>query len=146
MIRCNARVFLLWIFWRKNTKRCRELWWQGIPSKVRGRVWLLVIKNELNLTEGTWVYRIICVFLYFFFSTVRFFIFSGNFFYGTSFISGSVHFFCYFLTGNGIFQSYTTFAAQELWSDFQLWMRREQSGKTRPSLIGVQTLELLKVI
>lgn len=42
----------------KNTKRCRELWWQGIPSKVRGCVWLLVIKNELNLTEE--LYNICC--------------------------------------------------------------------------------------
>uniref|UniRef100_A0A158R5Q7 Rab-GAP TBC domain-containing protein n=1 Tax=Syphacia muris TaxID=451379 RepID=A0A158R5Q7_9BILA len=42
----------------KNTKRCRELWWQGIPSKVRGRVWLLVIQNELNLTEE--LYNICC--------------------------------------------------------------------------------------
>ncbi|VDN35431.1 unnamed protein product [Gongylonema pulchrum] len=34
----------------KDTKRCHELWWRGIPSKVRGQVWSLVIGNELNLT------------------------------------------------------------------------------------------------
>uniref|UniRef100_A0A9J2P5X1 Rab-GAP TBC domain-containing protein n=1 Tax=Ascaris lumbricoides TaxID=6252 RepID=A0A9J2P5X1_ASCLU len=43
----------------RNTKRCRELWWQGIPSKVRGRVWSLVIGNELNLTEE--LYNICCL-------------------------------------------------------------------------------------
>ncbi|KHN75498.1 TBC1 domain family member 14 [Toxocara canis] len=42
----------------KNSKRCRELWWQGIPSKVRGRVWSLVIGNELSLTED--LYNICC--------------------------------------------------------------------------------------
>ncbi|VDK53225.1 unnamed protein product [Anisakis simplex] len=42
----------------KNSKRCREMWWQGIPSKVRGRVWSLVIGNELNLTED--LYNICC--------------------------------------------------------------------------------------
>ncbi|CAD6185157.1 unnamed protein product [Caenorhabditis auriculariae] len=35
----------------KDTKRCRELWWQGIPAKVRGRVWSLVIGNDLEITE-----------------------------------------------------------------------------------------------
>lgn len=38
--------------YRKDTKRCYELWWQGLPSKVRGLIWLLVIGNELNLTQG----------------------------------------------------------------------------------------------
>ncbi|KAM3724086.1 TBC1 domain family member [Dirofilaria immitis] len=34
----------------KDRKHCRELWWRGIPSKVRGHVWSLAIGNELNLT------------------------------------------------------------------------------------------------
>nr|CDQ00296.1 BMA-TBC-12 [Brugia malayi] len=36
----------------KDSKRCRELWWRGIPPKVRGHVWSLAIGNELNLTPG----------------------------------------------------------------------------------------------
>ncbi|VDN06980.1 unnamed protein product [Thelazia callipaeda] len=35
----------------KDTKYCRELWWRGLPSKVRGNVWSLAIGNELNLTS-----------------------------------------------------------------------------------------------
>ncbi|KAK7066370.1 hypothetical protein SK128_001112 [Halocaridina rubra] len=31
-------------------KKCRELWWQGLPSCVRGRVWKMAIGNELNVT------------------------------------------------------------------------------------------------
>ncbi|VDN82148.1 unnamed protein product [Brugia pahangi] len=34
----------------KDSKHCRELWWRGIPPKVRGHVWSLAIGNELNLT------------------------------------------------------------------------------------------------
>ncbi|VDM62978.1 unnamed protein product [Angiostrongylus costaricensis] len=34
----------------KETKRCYELWWQGIPPKIRGRVWSLVIGNALDIT------------------------------------------------------------------------------------------------
>ncbi|KJH42099.1 TBC domain protein [Dictyocaulus viviparus] len=34
----------------RNTKRCHELWWQGIPPKIRGQVWSLVIGNELHIT------------------------------------------------------------------------------------------------
>lgn len=44
---------------RKSSKHCRELWWKGIPPKVRGRVWSYVIGNELNLSEG-------CTFFFFF--------------------------------------------------------------------------------
>ncbi|VDO35235.1 unnamed protein product [Brugia timori] len=36
----------------KDSKHCRELWWRGIPPKVRGHVWSLAIGNELNLTPG----------------------------------------------------------------------------------------------
>ncbi|XP_071502850.1 LOW QUALITY PROTEIN: TBC1 domain family member 14-like [Diadema antillarum] len=35
----------------KKQKKTRELWWQGIPPSVRGRVWMLAIKNELNITH-----------------------------------------------------------------------------------------------
>ncbi|XP_042856784.1 TBC1 domain family member 14-like [Penaeus japonicus] len=28
-------------------KKCRELWWQGLPSCVRGKVWKLAIGNDL---------------------------------------------------------------------------------------------------
>ncbi|XP_044268915.1 TBC1 domain family member 12-like isoform X2 [Tribolium madens] len=31
-------------------KKTRDLWWQGLPSSVRGKVWRLAIGNELNLT------------------------------------------------------------------------------------------------
>ncbi|CAN9500165.1 unnamed protein product [Ophioblennius macclurei] len=34
----------------KSTRRVRELWWQGLPPSVRGRVWSLAIGNELNIT------------------------------------------------------------------------------------------------
>ncbi|XP_046667469.1 TBC1 domain family member 14-like isoform X1 [Homalodisca vitripennis] len=33
-------------------KKARELWWQGVPSCVRGRVWQLAIGNPLNLTHS----------------------------------------------------------------------------------------------
>lgn len=31
-------------------KKCRELWWHGLPSCVRGKVWKMAIGNELNVT------------------------------------------------------------------------------------------------
>ncbi|KAL6102137.1 tbc1d12 [Pungitius sinensis] len=34
----------------KGTRRVRDLWWQGLPPSVRGRVWSLAIGNELNIT------------------------------------------------------------------------------------------------
>lgn len=37
---------------RKQTKRARDLWWNGLPPSVRGRVWKLAIGNELNITSG----------------------------------------------------------------------------------------------
>lgn len=37
---------------RKGTRRVRDLWWQGLPPSVRGRVWSLAIGNELNITPG----------------------------------------------------------------------------------------------
>ncbi|KAF5269938.1 hypothetical protein FQR65_LT05737 [Abscondita terminalis] len=34
-----------------NCRKTRDLWWQGLPSSVRGKVWRLAIGNELNLTQ-----------------------------------------------------------------------------------------------
>ncbi|XP_063915210.1 TBC1 domain family member 12-like [Zophobas morio] len=34
----------------RSSKKTLDLWWQGLPSSVRGRVWRLAIGNELNLT------------------------------------------------------------------------------------------------
>ena len=31
--------------------KVRDLWWQGIPPSVRGKVWSLAIGNELNITQ-----------------------------------------------------------------------------------------------
>ncbi|XP_055986425.1 TBC1 domain family member 12 isoform X2 [Sorex fumeus] len=33
-----------------STRRVRELWWQGLPPSVRGKVWSLAVGNELNIT------------------------------------------------------------------------------------------------
>lgn len=33
----------------KNTKRVRELWWCGLPSSIRGKIWKLGISNDLNI-------------------------------------------------------------------------------------------------
>ncbi|XP_055988892.1 TBC1 domain family member 14 isoform X1 [Sorex fumeus] len=33
------------------SRKVRDLWWQGIPPSVRGRVWRLAIGNELNITH-----------------------------------------------------------------------------------------------
>lgn len=30
----------------------RDLWWQGLPPSVRGKVWSLAVGNELNITPG----------------------------------------------------------------------------------------------
>lgn len=55
---------------RRNTRRVRDLWWQGVPPSVRGKVWSLAIGNELNITPGNygncctphiWLVLIICV-------------------------------------------------------------------------------------
>ncbi|XP_072543235.1 TBC1 domain family member 14 isoform X2 [Salminus brasiliensis] len=35
----------------RSSKRVRELWWQGVPPSVRGKVWSLAIGNELNITH-----------------------------------------------------------------------------------------------
>ncbi|XP_040275061.1 TBC1 domain family member 14 isoform X1 [Bufo bufo] len=33
------------------SRKVREMWWQGIPPSVRGKVWSLAIGNELNITH-----------------------------------------------------------------------------------------------
>ncbi|XP_013415686.1 TBC1 domain family member 14 isoform X1 [Lingula anatina] len=35
----------------KNSKKARDLWWQGVPPCVRGKLWKLAIGNDLNLTQ-----------------------------------------------------------------------------------------------
>ncbi|KAK3095375.1 hypothetical protein FSP39_013939 [Pinctada imbricata] len=34
----------------KNAKRTQDLWWLGLPTNVRGKVWRLAIGNDLNIT------------------------------------------------------------------------------------------------
>ncbi|KAM9011353.1 TBC1 domain family member 12 isoform 2-T2 [Ara ararauna] len=34
----------------RATRKVRELWWQGLPPRVRGKVWSLAVGNELNIT------------------------------------------------------------------------------------------------
>lgn len=33
------------------TKKARDLWWNGIPSPIRSKVWSIAIGNDLNITE-----------------------------------------------------------------------------------------------
>uniref|UniRef100_H3DMW5 Rab-GAP TBC domain-containing protein n=1 Tax=Tetraodon nigroviridis TaxID=99883 RepID=H3DMW5_TETNG len=49
MVVWNAEILPHWDV-MKGTRRVRELWWQGLPPSVRGRVWSLAIGNELNIT------------------------------------------------------------------------------------------------
>ena len=37
---------------RYQTSRVQSMWWQGLPSSVRGTVWKLAIGNDLNITQG----------------------------------------------------------------------------------------------
>ncbi|XP_037116175.1 TBC1 domain family member 14-like [Syngnathus acus] len=34
-----------------TSRRVRDLWWQGIPPSVRGKVWSLAVGNEVNITH-----------------------------------------------------------------------------------------------
>ncbi len=43
---------------RCSSKRVRDLWWQGLPPSVRGKVWSLAIGNELNITDGMNVFYV----------------------------------------------------------------------------------------
>lgn len=49
MVIWNSEVLPNWESMR-NTRRVRDLWWQGVPPSVRGKVWCLAIGNELNIT------------------------------------------------------------------------------------------------
>uniref|UniRef100_UPI0037E81E8B TBC1 domain family member 12-like n=1 Tax=Semicossyphus pulcher TaxID=241346 RepID=UPI0037E81E8B len=49
MVIWNSEILPNWDT-MKGTRRVRELWWQGLPPSVRGRVWSLAIGNELNIT------------------------------------------------------------------------------------------------
>nr|XP_033796562.1 TBC1 domain family member 12 [Geotrypetes seraphini] len=49
MVIWNAEILPNWES-MKNTRKVRELWWQGLPPSVRGKVWSLAIGNELNIT------------------------------------------------------------------------------------------------
>lgn len=37
--------------YRKNSKKTQNLWWNGLPPRVRGKVWSLSVGNKLNITE-----------------------------------------------------------------------------------------------
>ncbi|KAF2185024.1 hypothetical protein K469DRAFT_577824 [Zopfia rhizophila CBS 207.26] len=37
----------------EGKQKYRELWWHGIPPKLRGRVWQLAIGNDLSINETT---------------------------------------------------------------------------------------------
>uniref|UniRef100_A0A8C9T2G8 TBC1 domain family member 12 n=1 Tax=Scleropages formosus TaxID=113540 RepID=A0A8C9T2G8_SCLFO len=52
MVIWNTEILPNWENMR-HTRRVRELWWQGLPPSVRGKVWSLAIGNELNITHGT---------------------------------------------------------------------------------------------
>jgi hypothetical protein len=39
----------------------RELWWMGLPTNVRGKVWQMAIGNDLNITHG----ELACFLLFF---------------------------------------------------------------------------------
>lgn len=34
-----------------TSRRVRDLWWQGLPPSVRGKVWSLAVGNDLNITH-----------------------------------------------------------------------------------------------
>ncbi|XP_018082987.1 TBC1 domain family member 12 isoform X2 [Xenopus laevis] len=49
MVIWNTDILPNWDVMR-STRRVRDLWWQGLPPSVRGKVWSLAIGNELNIT------------------------------------------------------------------------------------------------
>ncbi|KAM8924151.1 TBC1 domain family member 12-like [Pelodytes ibericus] len=49
MVIWNTEILPNWDGLR-STRRVRDLWWQGLPPSVRGKVWSLAIGNELNIT------------------------------------------------------------------------------------------------
>lgn len=49
--RQKYKTYCIYLFTRQKNKKTRDLWWQGLPSSVRGKVWRLAIGNDLNLTK-----------------------------------------------------------------------------------------------
>ncbi|CAH2322087.1 nucleolar complex 3 homolog [Pelobates cultripes] len=49
MVIWNTEILPNWDAVR-STRKVRDLWWQGLPPSVRGKVWSLAIGNELNIT------------------------------------------------------------------------------------------------
>ncbi|KAI4893560.1 hypothetical protein NFI96_021352 [Prochilodus magdalenae] len=49
MVVWNTDILPNWDSMR-GTRRVKDLWWQGLPPNVRGKVWSLAIGNELNIT------------------------------------------------------------------------------------------------
>lgn len=49
MVVWNSEILPNWDAVR-NTRKVRDLWWQGLPPSVRGKVWSLAVGNELNIT------------------------------------------------------------------------------------------------
>ena len=47
-----STVLTSYLSLRKSTKKVKDLWWNGLPSSVRGRVWKLAIGNDLHITPG----------------------------------------------------------------------------------------------
>uniref|UniRef100_A0AAR2KKV2 Rab-GAP TBC domain-containing protein n=1 Tax=Pygocentrus nattereri TaxID=42514 RepID=A0AAR2KKV2_PYGNA len=54
MVVWNTEILPNWDSMR-GSRRVKDLWWQGLPPNVRGRVWSLAIGNDLNqfLESGT---------------------------------------------------------------------------------------------
>ncbi|ROL53930.1 TBC1 domain family member 12, partial [Anabarilius grahami] len=50
MVVWNNEILPNWESMR-GLRRVRDLWWQGLPPNVRGKVWSLAIGNELNITS-----------------------------------------------------------------------------------------------
>uniref|UniRef100_A0A4W4GKJ0 Rab-GAP TBC domain-containing protein n=1 Tax=Electrophorus electricus TaxID=8005 RepID=A0A4W4GKJ0_ELEEL len=51
MVVWNTEILPNWDSMR-STRKVKDLWWQGLPPNVRGRVWSLAIGNDLNITAG----------------------------------------------------------------------------------------------
>ncbi|XP_026877656.2 TBC1 domain family member 12 isoform X2 [Electrophorus electricus] len=49
MVVWNTEILPNWDSMR-STRKVKDLWWQGLPPNVRGRVWSLAIGNDLNIT------------------------------------------------------------------------------------------------
>ncbi|XDV45028.1 hypothetical protein PO909_013205 [Leuciscus waleckii] len=50
MVVWNSEILPNWESMR-GLRRVKDLWWQGLPPNVRGKVWSLAIGNELNITS-----------------------------------------------------------------------------------------------